>query len=197
MGLLLSRNALNYQATFSNFIRIYFFSCQLTLILSLICSILRKYTIKVTLYICNEKRYVYQQISFQRLSINNNKNVEFYHLFLYIIISFFPFSVLFSCTAILLYPYVFGTDRTKAVCPNATSYHMGPQCQLGWSYMLAISGCAIATFCPYLARHIDVFLEECDPPEIFWERDPSETGLSRERTISSFKSTSTHSSFVT
>ena len=85
MGLLLSRNALNYQATFSNFIRIYFFSCQLTLILSLICSILRKYTIKVTLYICNEKRYVYQQISFQRLSINNNKNVEFYHLFLSIV----------------------------------------------------------------------------------------------------------------
>ena len=101
----------------------------------------------------------------------------------------------------LVYPAMFGHSDVTTVCNTSSAYDAG-ECQLGWSYMLAIAGAAIGLFCPYLARHIDVYLEELDPPELLHEIEestyvvPDARTMRSHVTMSSFKSSSTQDSLV-
>ena len=56
--------------------------------------------------------------------------------------------------ALLIFPVGFQSRVVRHYCHNTGMYHTGI-CELGWAYVLAIIGTALAMFLPYLSQYTD------------------------------------------
>ena len=63
--------------------------------------------------------------------------------------------------SLLVFPAALDTPQARQVCGPRSRAYYGDQCQIGWAYMLAVMGTALAVFCPLLARYVD--LRVCEP----------------------------------
>ena len=77
--------------------------------------------------------------------------------------------------ALSIFPTGLDSSFVHHYCLGARMYDTG-QCQIGWAYMLAMIGTALAIFSPFLAQYTDITLDErkeatiensiqCKPPE--------------------------------
>lgn len=61
-------------------------------------------------------------------------------------------SVLLMTAGLLVFPLGFGSPYIKRNCGEHSRSFYADECQIGWGYMLAIMGTALAMFCPFLSN---------------------------------------------
>ena len=67
-------------------------------------------------------------------------------------------SVVTMTAALLIFPVGFQSRVVRHYCHNTGMYHTGI-CELGWAYVLGITGTALAMFLPYLSQYTDFRLD--------------------------------------
>lgn len=65
------------------------------------------------------------------------------------------FAVLIMLAGLLMFPLGFSTPFFQYYCESTRVFCVG-HCRMGWSYVLAITGTALAIFCPVLSNYTDM-----------------------------------------
>ena len=71
-----------------------------------------------------------------------------FNLILIIGMSCSSFSVFLLFSGLVVYPVGFGSTYFQFYCGDSASDFRSGDCQIGWTYMLAIAGNALSIFCP-------------------------------------------------